>query len=383
MRILWLYGPPGVGKSTTAWAALNLLADQGVATAYVDIDQLGMVVPAPDDDPHAELLAACVLAAVAPEYERRGAETLVVSGVLDLDLMPVYRELLEPFGLAMVRLTVDEAELQSRIEARGADDEEWAHIVEEAQAFEDAASAHPVVVAGAGATPPEVARRVIAAAVHTREAAPRQGQHDRVRPPDEGGDTEAILVGGTRAVGKSNVAWTAFMTARSEGSPTGFIDLRQIGFFGRDGGPVDHRFQAATLAAVWPHFRAAGAELLLLNGPVDEPEQAEAYRSALGGVPLTWHRLTADEPTLVDRVLLRGAGDGAPRLAGDTLVGLTRAEAREVAKQAYEVQRRADVLSASSALDTTHLTVREAALKILWASSLVGGTAERHGGCAQ
>ena len=65
------------------------------------------------------------------------------------------------------------------------------------------------------------------------------------------------------------------MAVRGEGLPTGFVDLRQIGFFGRDGGPVDHQLQAATLAAMWPLFRAAGARLLLLNGPVDEPGQVE------------------------------------------------------------------------------------------------------------
>ncbi len=172
MRILWLYGPPGAGKSTTAWAALNVLADDGVATAYVDIDQLGMVVPPPDDDPHAERLAARVLAAVAREYARRGAETLVVSGVLDPDLMSLYRELLGPFGPAMVRLTVDEAELKARVDARGADAEEWAEVVDEARAFEKAALDDPVVVAGGGATPVEVARRVIAAAVHPLEVEP-------------------------------------------------------------------------------------------------------------------------------------------------------------------------------------------------------------------
>lgn len=365
MRILWLYGPPGVGKSTTAWAAMNLLADQGAATAYVDIDQLGMVVPPPADDPCAERLAARVLASVARVHALRGAETLVVSGVLDLDLMPFYLELLEPFSVAMVRLTVDEAELQERMEARGVDDEEWAEILDEAQVLESAFSEDPVVVSGGGATPVEVARHVVAAAVHRPEVEPRSTDQDAIRPPAGSAVGEAILVGGTTAVGTSQVAWSAFMILRGEGIPTGFLDLRQIGFVGRDGGPVDHDLQAASLAAVWPHFRAAGAKLLLLNGAVDQPEHVASYRAALRGTPLTWHRLTADEPTLRARVVSRGRGDGAARLAGDTLAGLTEAAAGRVAEQAFTAQRSADAVSPASALDTTRLTVQEAAQKVL------------------
>lgn len=244
-------------------------------------------------------------------------------------------------------------------------DEEWAKILHEARAFENAILDDPVVVAGAGAAPTDVARRVIAAAAHQSEAGHRPIRRDEVRPPGDGDAGNAILVGGSRAVGKSTTAWTAFMAVRGEGLPTGFVDLRQIGFFGRDGGPVDHQLQAATLAAMWPLFRAAGARLLLLNGPVDEPGQVESYRSALDGTPLTWHRLTADLPALVDRVLARGRGDAPARLAGDTLAGLSEAEAREVAQQAFAAQQRADALSASSALDTTHLTVQEAARKVL------------------
>jgi hypothetical protein len=155
------------------------------------------------------------------------------------------------------------------------------------------------------------------------------------------------------------------MTVRGERIPTGFIDLRQIGFFGRDGGPVDHGLQTATLAAVWPLFQAAGAQLLLLNGPVDQPAHVESYRAALDGTPLTWHRLTADEPTLTKRVLSRSRGDGAARLAGDTLIGLSEAGALEVATESFATQQRADALSASSALDTTSLTLQQAAERIL------------------
>lgn len=364
MRILWLYGPPGVGKSTTAWEGLNILANAGEATAYVDIDQLGMVYPAPSDDPYAERVAGRALGAVAPEYERMGAETLVVSGVLNPALMPFYRQVLSSFAVAFVRLTVDETKLKERTDARGADAEEWDSVLEEARAYEDAGLDHPVVVAQ-GATPTEVARSAIAAAT---TAAPDRATRDspghrKPAVPDHDAG-EAILLGGTRAVGKSTIAWEAFMTMRRDGTTTAFLDLRQLGFFGPDGGPVDHRLQTATLKAIWPVLRAAGAQLLLLNGSVDDPEQIEEYRASLGATPLTSYRLTADENALAERVRARGQGDSA-RLAGDTLIGLSQAEAQAIVTQALLDQERADANSSDPVLDTSDLSVQAAAHRVL------------------
>jgi len=80
VRILWLFGPPGAGKSVTTWELLNLLADGGEPTSYVDIDQLGMAAPQPRDDSEAHRYKTWALAAVSREHARRGATTLVVSG---------------------------------------------------------------------------------------------------------------------------------------------------------------------------------------------------------------------------------------------------------------------------------------------------------------
>jgi adenylylsulfate kinase-like enzyme len=40
LPVLWLYGPSGVGKTTVTWELFVQLAREGVATGYVDIDQL-------------------------------------------------------------------------------------------------------------------------------------------------------------------------------------------------------------------------------------------------------------------------------------------------------------------------------------------------------
>lgn len=366
MRVLWLFGPPGVGKSTTAWEALNALSRDGAATAYVDIDQLGMVYPAPDDDPYAERLAGHALAAVAGEYERLGADWLVVSGVLNPDLMPFYVDLMAPYRLSMVRLTVDLEELRARMDARGVDAAGWDDVLEDVHAYEDAASETPTVVAS-GVSPGEVARQVIAAVSDVATGA-RQAENTRpTRRENQGSGRagEAILIGGTQGVGKSSVAWTAFMTLRDRGLRTGFIDLRQVGFFGHEGGPVNHELQAATLAALWPVHQAAGASLLLLNGPVDRPDQVTIYSSALGENTLRWHRLTADESALTTRILGRSKSRDAARLAGDTLGDLDAAEAHYVAQESFEAQQRADAHSDAATLDTSHLSVQGVAELVL------------------
>lgn len=363
MRVLWLFGPPGVGKSTTAWEVLNVLCGEGTAAAYVDIDQLAMVYPAPDDDPYAERLAGGALAAVAAVHQRRGADCLVVSGVLNPDLMSFYVDALAAFELSMVRLTVDRVELRARMDARGVDDAGWEEVLEDVQVFDDAALETPVVVAG-GASPREVARHVLAAAAD----APLMGDAEPGRvgsAPVTKGAGEALLIGGTQGVGKSSVAWTAFMTLRERGIAAGFLDLRQIGFSGRDGGPVDHELQAAVLAALWPLFQGAGAEVLLLNGPVDNPDQAQTYAAALRGTPLVWHKLTASQSALTARVLSRRTGENTARLAGDTLGGLDAIGAHRVALGSFAAQQRADAHSSSTTLDTSHLSVGAVAERVL------------------
>ena len=50
--MLWVYGPPAVGKSTVAWEMFGQLASVGITVAYLDIDQLGLRYPTTADDPN-------------------------------------------------------------------------------------------------------------------------------------------------------------------------------------------------------------------------------------------------------------------------------------------------------------------------------------------
>ena len=366
MRILWLYGPAAVGKSATAWEVLNQVASTGRVTGYVDIDQLGMSHCDESVDPGAHRLKAEALAAVADEFSRHGARTLVVSGVLDLGLMAFYSGVLAPFRPGFVRLSVDESVLRRRLESRGIYAEAWAEVADDARSLDRSPVGHPVVDTGT-VTPAEVAARILASLDVTLDVT-LDDVPDPAGAPDQADSpiddpAAAVLIGGTTAVGKSTVGWQAFMAVREQ-RRTAFVDLRQLGFLGPDGGPVDHALQARSVGALWRVFRQHGAELLVMNGPVNRESELALYRRALRGTPLSALRLVADRAALTDRVRARTRGEMAP-LAGDRLVGLPESAVEGVAGAAWTAQESAASVDALDALDTTHLApVRIAGLVV-------------------
>src|ERR1700709_922304 len=112
MRVGWLFGPPAVGKSTTAWQLYLDLAARGVAAAYVDIDQLGMCYPARPEDPDRDRLKGLVLAAMLATYAAAGADVLVVSGVLEPTLIPWHHETLAGHDVTFTRLALGDDQLR-------------------------------------------------------------------------------------------------------------------------------------------------------------------------------------------------------------------------------------------------------------------------------
>src|SRR5947207_813650 len=79
---MWLCGPPGAGKSAVGWAVYAGLARSGARAGFVDIDQLGMCLPAPPDDPERYRLKARNVFAVAGNFRAAGCDAVVVSGHL-------------------------------------------------------------------------------------------------------------------------------------------------------------------------------------------------------------------------------------------------------------------------------------------------------------
>lgn len=306
-----------MGKTTVGWEVFERLARRGLATGYVDIDQLGMCLPEPAGDPGRYRLKARALAAVAANFRDAGAHCLVVPGVTDPE-----REI-EPVAnaeLTTCRLRADHAELVRRITARGGATD-LAEALEHADAV-DRAPGPWVDTTGLSVT--EVADQVLA-----RTGWPDPRTAAVPKPLRQFADRgEILLLCGPAAVGKSTVGWQAYQRIRLTGRSAAFIDLDQISFHRPE---LGDDFRAANLAAVWHTFRAAGAECLIAVGPIGDPAP---YRAALPAATVTVCCLDASHDVLLDRATRRARGESpAPGLAGDALLGQSPDRLREIVSQ--------------------------------------------------
>lgn len=362
-QTLWVYGPPGVGKSTTAWMLYERLVEAGTPSAYVDVDQIGMCYPEQDSDPVRNALKARAAGQVLRNFITAGATRCVVSGVLDPYAFDVYAAQLTGLGITFCRLTVEPDELHHRNLTRGGRDEEAL-----AEALLDAADlnrrdlGHPVIDTQAS-DPRQVTDHIAAAWQSALDAGAFPSAPTALASLDPGAPTLApgrvVFICGPAAVGKSSVGWEVFSSWLAAGRTTAFVDLAQIGFLNVSGiaQPELVQLKAANLAALWSTFADAGADHLVVNGEIASALEAEVYRAALPKTESTIYRLTADAPTLRERVYERGLGLGPP-LAGDRLKGQL---ADVLDRAALDAAAQAEALKAErfgdQVLDTTHLTV--------------------------
>jgi hypothetical protein len=373
LPVLWLYGAPGVGKTTVAWELFVQLARVGVPAGYVDIDQLGMCyapptpwhwAPEPADDPGRHRLKARTLDAVVANFADAGARCVVVPGVTD-PVRGMETDLVPHVVLTTCRLRAEPADLRRRLAARGSPTDDLTEALAHADAL-DRAFATDRCVDTTGLSVAEVVDRVRARTGWPDLAAPvaKPSPTRQVPGPTPG---EILWLCGPAAVGKSTVGWQVYQQVRRAGGNAAFVDLDQIGLHRPvpAGDPGNHRLKAANLAAVWRTFRVSGAGRLIAVGPLERPEDVAEYIAALPTASITLCRLHASRKVLADRVARRGRGlTPTWGLAGDELIGQPQARLRQIADQSARI---ADALDGVGDLrvDTDHRPAEEIAAEIL------------------
>lgn len=348
MPLLWLYGPPGVGKTSVAWEVFRSLSSSGVRAAVLDTDQIGLCLPTPAlAGDHG--VKARNLAGMWPNYAE-AADCLIVCGMLDsADTARSYTSLLPGAEVTLCRLTAGEDELRRRFLGRG-----WLpNLVDAAVAVSaelDRTDFADLVVGTDGRSVPEVARLV-----REQVEVPQRAFTAAADSAIEVESTVDVLwVTGPRGVGKSSVGWEVFARFAGAGTTVAYVDLDQIGFVRPES---SHRLKARNLAALWRTFHAEGAEHLVLVGDVDDPSDVERYVRAVPGGDFTVCRLRAGVAALTERMLARGRGEGPP-IPGDDLVGVPEDELRS---RAREIALATEKAPADLVVDTDGLTVEEIA----------------------
>jgi adenylylsulfate kinase-like enzyme len=124
--VLLVTGPVGVGKTSTAEAMSNLLTDQGIRHAYVDLPQISRVFPERAEDPWNEEVGHRNLACMWRNFQAAGAGRLVVSRVLeDRSLIRRIEVAVPGADVVVVRLQAPLAVVEERIRGRDPEHPGW------------------------------------------------------------------------------------------------------------------------------------------------------------------------------------------------------------------------------------------------------------------
>jgi adenylylsulfate kinase-like enzyme len=333
LSVLWLCGPPGVGKSAVGWALYAGLARTGARTAFADIDQLGMCLPAPPDDPGRYQLKERNLSAVSGNFRAAGCGAVIVSG--DLGTSPGISSGTVPGAcLTICRLRASPGELRRRLASRREGPDFVAGALRQAEELDRTCFADAFADTD-GLTVAEVARLVRERrGGWPPERAAGAGAGEAASAPAAGADGEVLLVCGATGAGKSAAGFGVFLRQLRAGVAAAYLDLDQIGFMSP--APADdpggHRLKAANLADVWRTYHAAGARRLVLSGPVPDERAAAVYADALPAARVTVCRLHASPAELARRISRRGQGLSWPQ-PGDPLIGQPEAHLRLVAAE--------------------------------------------------
>ena len=336
LSVLWLCGPPGVGKSAAGWVLYTRLARSGTRVGFVDIDQLGMCLPAPPGDPQRYRLKQRNLSAVAGGFHAFGCDAVVVSGHLG-PAEAISPRTVDGASLTICRLRASADELRRRLTSRRATPDLVVDSLNEAEEL-DRSSFADACVDTDGLTVAEVAQLVrerCGGWPPERAAGAREAGAVPAAMPAVGADGDVLLLCGATGVGKSAAGFEVFLRQVRAGVAAAYIDLEQIGFMHPVPveGPDGNRLTARNLADLWRAYHATGARRLVLSGPVPDARAAAVYAGVLPAARVTICRLHAGPAELAHRISLRGQGRGWPQ-PGDPLIGQPEPYLRLVTEQA-------------------------------------------------
>lgn len=351
MDLLRLAGAPGVGKSATAWAIAQQLAREGVRCGYVDIDQLGMCYPPPDDDPDRWGLKERALAGVAEEFRRAGVDRLVVSGVAWPDDPPPQIE-----GISVQSIWLDASEItrRDRLGQRGTTggqleqylaagtaeaarvESSWERISTDEWSLDETVEEvlstwHPVAAESITAVRPLASAT---AAAH-----------------------RVLWLTGPRLAGASRIGWEIASEEWGAGHRLGFADLAQLSFvWNNDGRAVG----LANLVRVHDAFRGVGADVFVVAAPLEI--SPSAVRASLPSAEVSFVRLVASDADVRAHATSRRRGDG-PALAGDDITGASDAAIDEVMRD-FRTQSALPIREHEQMVDTRGLSLADAATAV-------------------
>lgn len=122
-------------------------------------------------------------------------------------------------------------------------------------------------------------------------------------------DIPLLWLIGTAGSGKTSTAWSLFSQLADEGVKVAFVDGDQVGmaYPARPGDPDEDQVKARGLGAVWPGFRAAGAQCLIVSGIVEDAATVADYAAQVPDTAMTLVELRVGSAELRDRLIGRGA----------------------------------------------------------------------------
>jgi hypothetical protein len=304
----------------------------GIESGFVDIDQLGICYPEPAEDPGRHRMKARNVDAVVAGFRAAGARSLIVSGVVD-PACGVHVDQIPQAAVTVCRLRADREVLRQRFTGRGGPAELVDEVLREADTL-DASTFANACVDTSGLLVNEVARRVgertggwptsdlgRSAAAPEPLAVTPAGRSSALAQAEPSADLPVLWLCGATGVGKSTVGFEVYQRVLGAGATAAYLDLDQLGFCPPvPDDPANHRVKARNLAAVWRTYRAAGAQCLIMSGPVEDEATIKAYDEALSAAELTLCRLHAGRQHLTERIMSRGHG-GSWAQPGDPLRG--------------------------------------------------------------